>query len=49
MARALAMLVVCLAAGGCNFLLDEFTYLDRAAPAPVRPPDAPCPGLDERP
>ena len=36
-------------AGGCRFLADEFTWLDRAAPGTEVPPDAPVTGADGRP
>jgi len=40
---------VACAAGGCRFLADEFTWLDRRAPAARTVPDAPVSGLAERP
>ena len=46
-----ACLCLCAAAvtGGCRFLADEFTWLDRAAPTSTVAPDAPVSGLAERP
>ena len=34
---------------GCSLLEDEFTWLDRAAPASLRAPDRPLADLGERP
>jgi hypothetical protein len=42
--RALLVLLVLLPAGGCRFLADEFTWLDRASPAAIEAPDAPVSG-----
>ena len=36
----LLLLAVGLPCGGCNFLEDEFTWLDRRAPSTARAPDA---------
>jgi len=50
-ARLLAGLCVLasLCAGGCRFLADEFTWLDRRAPGAIAVPDAPLSGLADRP
>jgi hypothetical protein len=42
-------LLAALVAGGCRLLADEFTWLDRAAPAAVAVPDAPQTGVAGRP
>jgi hypothetical protein len=51
--RPLALLAFALLAslslGGCSFLADEFTTLDRAAPSALIAPDAPTNGLEQRP
>lgn len=44
-----AALFVVAATGGCRFLADEFTWLDRQPPGAGSPPDAPVSGIDERP
>jgi hypothetical protein len=44
-----AVLLVSVPVAGCSLLEDEFTSLDRAAPAALRAPDAPTSGLVERP
>ena len=42
----LLLLAVALPCGGCNFFEDEFTGLDRRAPATERAPDAPPAGTE---
>ena len=42
-------LLASLCAGGCRFLADEFTWLDRRAPGAVAVPDAPLSGVVDRP
>ena len=42
--RALLVFAACGLAGGCSFLADEFTWLDRAAPKLTTAPDAAVPG-----
>ncbi len=46
---SLLLFGVACAASGCRFLADEFTWLDRRAPAARTAPDAPVSGLVERP
>jgi hypothetical protein len=45
----LLLLGVAGTASSCRFLADEFTWLDRRAPAARTVPDAPVSGLVERP
>jgi hypothetical protein len=44
----LGALLLCLC-GGCNFLANELTFLDRAGPVADGAPDAPVTALRERP
>jgi hypothetical protein len=42
--------IVCIGAAGCTWLVGEFAYLDRLPPScREAPPDAPLPGLGQRP
>lgn len=43
------LFVLCLPCSGCSLLMDEFTWLDKAAPTPHRAPDAPVGDALERP
>jgi hypothetical protein len=45
--RAFAVLLCAAAAGGCSFLEDEFTWLDRTGPTAA--PDAPVSATTLRP
>lgn len=38
---SLGLLLLALPAAGCSLLEDEFSFLDRAAPANARSPDSP--------
>ncbi len=48
-ARAVAALLLCVCAGGCRFLADEFTQYDVLPPGSAKAPDAPVPGDEARP
>lgn len=48
-ALRLLWLPLWLCTAGCSLLEDEFTWLDRAAPASLRAPDRPLADLAERP
>ena len=48
-AITLLLLAAVASAGGCRFLADELTTLDRRAPKLVAVPDAPVSGLVDRP
>lgn len=41
----LTLCVIAMSCGGCSFLEDEFTWLDRAAPSTSEAPDAAPSGL----
>lgn len=47
--RRLLTCCALLATGGCSFLSDEFTMLDRMAAAAAVAPDVPPSGVAERP
>lgn len=45
--RGWLLLVLPIVGGGCSFLTDEFTWLDRAGPVAAGAPDAPVSVLVE--
>ncbi len=48
-ARAITALLLCVCAGGCRFLADEFTQYDVLPPGASKAPDAPVAGAEARP